>query len=195
MTRGHLFVTCTAGLESALAGELKELGFKGRQVVGGFETDGDWKAIALHSRIAGEIRSRGKALTGELYRRGYREEIGRAPMRETLAAGVLRLAGYRGHEPLWDPMCGSGTLLIEAALIVSIPLTAARADWLSSSIDAVNCPWACSASARLSLRTLARAACRLSTVCRCVAPSCAIKPCSVDTCVTASLSARWLVAA
>ncbi|MBK7858147.1 MAG: hypothetical protein IPJ65_05885 [Archangiaceae bacterium] len=38
-------------------------------------------------------------------------------MRETLAAGVLRLAGYTGAEPLWDPMCGSGTLLIEAALM------------------------------------------------------------------------------
>jgi putative N6-adenine-specific DNA methylase len=55
--------------------------------------------------------------SGELlYRRGWRQEVGRAPMRETLAAGVLALAGWRPEEPLWDPMCGSGTLLIEAAL-------------------------------------------------------------------------------
>lgn len=55
--------------------------------------------------------------SGELlYRRGWRQEVGRAPMRETLAAGVLALADWRPEESLWDPMCGSGTLLIEAAL-------------------------------------------------------------------------------
>ncbi|WP_224367649.1 THUMP domain-containing class I SAM-dependent RNA methyltransferase [Hyalangium versicolor] len=50
-----------------------------------------------------------------LHRRGYRQEIGRAPLRETLAAGILELAGYDGVEPLVDPMCGSGTFLIEGA--------------------------------------------------------------------------------
>jgi putative N6-adenine-specific DNA methylase len=55
--------------------------------------------------------------SGELlYRRGWRQEVGRAPMRETLAAGVLALSGWRPEESLWDPMCGSGTLLVEAAL-------------------------------------------------------------------------------
>jgi putative N6-adenine-specific DNA methylase len=54
--------------------------------------------------------------SGELLHfRGYRQEVGRAPMRETLAAGVLRLAKWRPEEPLWDVMCGSGTMLIEAA--------------------------------------------------------------------------------
>jgi putative N6-adenine-specific DNA methylase len=54
--------------------------------------------------------------SGELLHfRGYRQEVGRAPMRETLAAGVLRLAKWKPHEPLWDVMCGSGTLVIEAA--------------------------------------------------------------------------------
>lgn len=54
--------------------------------------------------------------TGELLHfRGYRQEVGRAPMRETLAAGVLHLAQWKPGEPLWDVMCGSGTLLIEAA--------------------------------------------------------------------------------
>lgn len=54
--------------------------------------------------------------TGELLHfRGYRQEVGRAPMRETLAAGVLQLAKLKPGEPLWDVMCGSGTILIEAA--------------------------------------------------------------------------------
>jgi len=55
--------------------------------------------------------------SGELlYRRGWRQEVGRAPMRETLAAGLLFLADWRPEEALWDVMCGSGTLVIEAAL-------------------------------------------------------------------------------
>ncbi len=54
--------------------------------------------------------------SGELlYRRGWRQEISRAPLRETLAVGLLLLAGYDGHEPLWDPVCGSGTIATEAA--------------------------------------------------------------------------------
>ncbi len=52
-----------------------------------------------------------------LSRRGYRQEVSRAPLRESLAAGMLLLAGYRREAPLWDPMCGSGTIPIEAALL------------------------------------------------------------------------------
>ena len=56
--------------------------------------------------------------SGELlHRRGYREETAHAPMRETLAAGILMLLGWDGAVPLLDPMCGSGTLPIEAALM------------------------------------------------------------------------------
>jgi putative N6-adenine-specific DNA methylase len=50
-----------------------------------------------------------------LFKRGWRNETGEAPLRENLAAGLLLLAGYDGSQPLLDPMCGSGTLLIEAA--------------------------------------------------------------------------------
>lgn len=54
--------------------------------------------------------------TGELLHfRGYRQEVGRAPLRETLAAGLLRLAKWQPSEPLWDVMCGSGTIVTEAA--------------------------------------------------------------------------------
>ena len=52
-----------------------------------------------------------------LHRRGYRVETGKAPLRETLAAGLLLAAGWDGTLPLVDPMCGSGTIPIEAALI------------------------------------------------------------------------------
>lgn len=56
--------------------------------------------------------------SGELlHRRGYRLATAKAPMRETLAAGILLALGYDGSVPLLDPMCGSGTIAIEAALI------------------------------------------------------------------------------
>lgn len=53
---------------------------------------------------------------GARHRRGYREVSGAAPLQETIAAAVLELARYDGTLPLLDPMCGSGTLLAEAAL-------------------------------------------------------------------------------
>ncbi len=52
-----------------------------------------------------------------LFKRGYRGESVEAPLRENLAAGILALAGWTPEETLLDPMCGSGTFLIEAALI------------------------------------------------------------------------------
>ena len=48
--------------------------------------------------------------------RGYRQEVGKAPLRETLAAGLLALCAWQPGEPLVDPMCGSGTIAIEALL-------------------------------------------------------------------------------
>jgi putative N6-adenine-specific DNA methylase len=54
---------------------------------------------------------------GLLHRRGYRLSQSQAPLRETLAAAVLLAAGYTGAEPLLDPLCGAGTIPIEAALI------------------------------------------------------------------------------
>jgi putative N6-adenine-specific DNA methylase len=56
--------------------------------------------------------------SGELlHRRGYRLETAKAPLRETLAAGLLLASGWDGAAPLIDPFCGSGTIAIEAALI------------------------------------------------------------------------------
>ena len=53
---------------------------------------------------------------GSLHRRGYRTVSVEAPMQETLAAALIRLSGWNGERPLIDPMCGSGTLLCEAAM-------------------------------------------------------------------------------
>ena len=59
--------------------------------------------------------------TGEpLFKRGWRMETGEAPLKENLAAGILRLAGWvpgQTHRPFYDPMCGSGTFLVEAAQV------------------------------------------------------------------------------
>lgn len=52
-----------------------------------------------------------------LFKRGYRQSRVIAPINESLAAGILLLAGWNGQCPLLDPMCGSGTFLIEAAMI------------------------------------------------------------------------------
>jgi len=52
-----------------------------------------------------------------LHKRGYRQATAKAPMRETLAAAMLLASGWRAGEPLLDPLCGSGTIPIEAALI------------------------------------------------------------------------------
>lgn len=54
-----------------------------------------------------------------LHKRGHKEAVSKAPMRETLASLFLRECGYTGTEPLLDPMCGSGTFLIEAAEIAA----------------------------------------------------------------------------
>lgn len=57
-------------------------------------------------------------LSGDaLHQRGYRQQTGQAPLKENLAAAIVLRSGWQNGTPLVDPMCGSGTLLIEAALI------------------------------------------------------------------------------
>ncbi len=53
---------------------------------------------------------------GPLHKRGYREESVSAPMQETVAAAIIHLSEWNGERPLYDPMCGSGTLLCEALM-------------------------------------------------------------------------------
>ena len=52
-----------------------------------------------------------------LHKRGYRKDSGAAPLKETLAAALVQLSGWKGEKPLFDPFCGSGTILIEAAMM------------------------------------------------------------------------------
>ena len=69
-------------------------------------------------RVAHDVCTVSVDTSGELlHRRGYRQEVSRAPIRESLAAGMLLLAGYDGKRPFWDPFCGSGTFVLEAALM------------------------------------------------------------------------------
>jgi putative N6-adenine-specific DNA methylase len=77
--------------------------------------------LALNARITGDRCTLSVDASGErMHRRGYRPSFGaEAPLKETLAAGILLLSGYDGSGPLLDPFCGSGTLLVEAALIAS----------------------------------------------------------------------------
>ena len=71
-----------------------------------------------------------------LHKRGYRAVSNEAPLHETLAAGMIQLARYRGKEYFWDPFCGSGTIPIEAALIAKN-----RAPGLNRHFAAEEFPW------------------------------------------------------
>ncbi len=71
-----------------------------------------------------------------LHKRGYRAVSNDAPIHETMAAGMVQLARYRGREFLWDPFCGSGTIPIEAALIAKN-----RAPGLNRHFAAEAFPW------------------------------------------------------
>ncbi|MDD7605427.1 MAG: THUMP domain-containing protein [Prevotella sp.] len=74
--------------------------------------------IRLHIHIADEDATLCLDSSGEsLHRRGYRQESVEAPLNEVLAAGMILMTGWKGDCDFIDPMCGSGTLLIEAALI------------------------------------------------------------------------------
>jgi putative N6-adenine-specific DNA methylase len=77
--------------------------------------------VALNARLSGDHCTLSVDASGpRMHRRGYRPSFGvQAPLKETLAAGVLLLGGYDGTGPLVDPFCGSGTLLVEAALIAT----------------------------------------------------------------------------
>ena len=74
--------------------------------------------IRLHIHIAEDQCTLCLDSSGEsLHRRGYRQESVEAPLNEVLAAGMILMSGWQGDTDFIDPMCGSGTLLIEAALI------------------------------------------------------------------------------
>ncbi|MCU7613250.1 class I SAM-dependent RNA methyltransferase [Chryseobacterium sp. GMJ5] len=74
--------------------------------------------IKFHLHIDRELVTISLDSSGDaLFKRGYRKEQGEAPINEVLASGMLQLAGWDGKGNFLDPMCGSGTILIEAAMI------------------------------------------------------------------------------
>lgn len=79
--------------------------------------------IIINVHIAADLCTISMDTTGiPLYKRGYRTATGPAPLNEVLAAGIILLSGYKPTDVLIDPMCGSGTIAIEAAMIsLNIP--------------------------------------------------------------------------
>ena len=87
--------------------------------------------IIINVHISGDQCSLTLDSSGEsLHKRGYRVAQGDAPLSEVLAAGMILLSGWKGETDFFDPMCGSGTLPIEAALIArNIPPGSFRNDF------------------------------------------------------------------
>ena len=76
--------------------------------------------VTIRVRIEADHCTISVDTSGELlHKRGYKQAVNAAPMRETMAALFLRQCGFDGNEPVLDPMCGSGTLIIEAAEIAA----------------------------------------------------------------------------
>ena len=74
--------------------------------------------VRLHAFLDADTVSIYLDTSGEpLYKRGYRAHFAEAPLKENLAAGIIALTGWQPQEPLIDPMCGGGTLLVEAAMM------------------------------------------------------------------------------
>ena len=77
-------------------------------------------AVVVRARIEHDLCTISVDTSGELlHRRGYKQAVAKAPLRETMAALFLQQCGYDGTEPLLDPMCGAGTFVIEAAEIAA----------------------------------------------------------------------------
>ncbi|WP_234493744.1 bifunctional 23S rRNA (guanine(2069)-N(7))-methyltransferase RlmK/23S rRNA (guanine(2445)-N(2))-methyltransferase RlmL [Vibrio maritimus] len=76
--------------------------------------------VRVHVRLHRDKALIGLDMVGSgLHQRGYRTESGRAPLRETLAAAIVSRSGWEQGKNMLDPMCGSGTLLIEAAMLAA----------------------------------------------------------------------------
>lgn len=75
--------------------------------------------ISLHVSRENKVTVALNASGESLHRRGYRKRTGGAPLNEVLAAGLVGLSGYDGERPFVDPMCGSGTIVAEAAMVAA----------------------------------------------------------------------------
>jgi len=127
----RLSVTCRksrlyhskAVAERVLDAIAHRVGSVGQSSVGAEDDDADTDTSEagpqrLQVRFFHDVCTVSADSSGELlHRRGWRQAVAHAPLRENLAAAMLLGSGYRGQAPLVDPMCGSGTLAIEAALL------------------------------------------------------------------------------
>lgn len=78
------------------------------------------EGIAIKARIDDDLCTISIDTSGEpLHKRGFKTAVGKAPLRENLAAPILRMLGFDGSQVVIDPMCGSGTFVIEAAEIAA----------------------------------------------------------------------------
>ena len=77
-----------------------------------------WPDVRIYVHLTTDSCTLYMDTSGEpLFKRGWREDKGDAPLKETLAAAMLAASGWDAHTPLYDPCCGSGTIAIEAAQI------------------------------------------------------------------------------
>ncbi|MDM8523110.1 hypothetical protein QUF80_07040 [Desulfococcaceae bacterium HSG8] len=120
--------------QSAVGRKRSAVGRK-RSAVGSRQEAVDRKQLAVGSRQSAESRDSSPQIFvrvsddcftvsldssgAPLYKRGIRKHTGKAPIRETIAASILKLAGYQKNEPLVDPLCGAGTFSLEAAMMAS----------------------------------------------------------------------------
>jgi len=80
--------------------------------------DTHWPDVRVHAHLSASHLTLYIDTSGEpLFKRGWREDKGDAPLKETLAAAMLAASGWQAQTPLYDPCCGSGTIAIEAAQI------------------------------------------------------------------------------
>lgn len=101
-------------MKDALVDRFQEK-FGKRPSVDKFQPDVYFNLHISHDKITLSLDSSGESL----HKRGYKTEHGKAPINEVLAAGLLKIAGWDGKGNFLDPMCGSGTILTEAALIAA----------------------------------------------------------------------------
>jgi putative N6-adenine-specific DNA methylase len=80
--------------------------------------DTQWPAVRIYAHLTSDTATLYIDTSGEpLFKRGWREDKGEAPLKETLAAAMIAASGWDGTVPLYDPCCGSGTIVIEAAQV------------------------------------------------------------------------------
>lgn len=126
----HSVPDCQKIIKKAIASRLTQA-----YGIGWFEESGAKAQVQfsiMHDRAEIFLDTTGPGL----HKRGYRANANAAPLRETLAAAMVKLARWRGREPLYDPFCGSGTIAIEAALIAQ-----KRAPGLLRAFDAEKWPF------------------------------------------------------